>query len=63
MKFTSFAVKNEENHAIYFCGHVNCAFPLICAGSSLSQRENSLEKTIEAILAGICPIKQCFCCN
>ncbi len=62
MKSTSFAVKNEENLASYFCWHVNCAFPLFCAGASLSQRAriqeiSCWEDVKEAILIGIWPIK------
>ncbi len=64
----SFAVNKVENLNVNFCFVLNWTFPLFCTDARLSQRVriqeiSSLDDMEEGILAGICSIKQYFCCN
>ncbi len=68
MKYISFAVNKVENLNVNFWFVLNQTLLLFCAGARLSQRAriqeiSSRDDMEEAILVGIYPIKQCFCCN
>ncbi len=68
IKSTSFAVNKVANLNINFCFVLNWTCPRFCAGARLSQRVriqeiSTWEDVEEGILTGLCPIKQCFCCN